>query len=412
MSFRDSLAALSERPFRLFWIGQTTSFVGDAMTPLALTFAVLHATGSAGDLGLVFAAYTLAHTVFILAGGVWSDRLERRLVMIACDLVRAAALSVLAALTIADAAELWHFVVSAFVVGAAESFFRPAATGLIPQAVSADRLQQANALIALVRSGAWVVGPAAAGILVSTVGAGWVFAIDAATFLVSVAFLRRLQVTRAPLPEPQSFLADLAHGWRAVRARRWVWASLLAFGVSNLAWGAQGILGPVVADRELGGPWTWGVIATCGGIGGILGGTVALRWEPRRALFVSHALVLFLGVYILLFAPPAPLAVLCGASLGSMFVIVVGNTLWETVLQREIPNELLSRVTSYDWAISIVLMPLGFALWGPLSERLGFDETLVLAGGLLLVSKAAVLSLPEIRQLKRAEPLEAPPATS
>ncbi len=332
----DSLSPLAERPFRLLWLGQATSAVGDAMTPIALTFAVLESTGSATDLGIVFAAFTLAHAVFILAGGVWSDRLERRLVMLSCDVIRCGAQLTLAGLVITDQAQLWQFVILAVVVGSAESFFSPASTGLIPQTVSAGQLQQANGLIALTRSGSWIFGPAVSGVIVGTAGAGWVFALDAVTFAVSAAFLSALRVAPAPIAERQSFFADLAHGWRAVRSRRWLWSSLIGFGIGNMAWGAQGILGPLVAEQDLGGAAAWGAILTCGGIGGALGGAVSLRWRPQRPLFVSHAIILTLAVYILLFTPPFPTAVIAAGSLVSIFSIVLANTLWETVLQSEV----------------------------------------------------------------------------
>jgi MFS family permease len=398
---RESLGVLRVRPYRLLWIGQATSSIGDAMTPIALTFAVLDATGSASDLGIVFAAFTLAHAVFILAGGVWSDRLERRLVMLTCDVVRGAAQLTLAVLVISGQASLWHFVTLATVVGAAESFFSPASTGLIPQTVETEQLQQANGLMALTRSGSWIFGPALSGVVVGVFGAGWVFALDAATFAVSAVFLWLLRVAPAALPERQSFLADLAHGWRAVRARRWLWSSLIGFGIGNMAWGAQGILGPVVARQDLGGATSWGIIVTCGGVGGALGGAVALRWRPARPLFVSHAIILTLAVYMLSFVPPFPTAAIAAASLVSIFSIVLANTLWETVLQAEIPNETLSRVSSYDWAISLVFMPIGFAVWGPISESVGLDTTLVAAAAVVAGTKLQLLLVPEIRHMTR-----------
>jgi MFS family permease len=400
---RQSLEPLRERPFRLLWLGQATSAAGDAMTPIALTFAVLEATGSATDLGLVFAGFTLSHAVFILAGGVWSDRLDRRSVMLACDVIRCLAQLSLAALVISDQARLWQFILLAAVVGSAESFFGPASTGLIPQTVSGGQLQRANALIALTRSGSWIFGPALSGVIVAVAGAGWVFAIDAATFAVSAAFLSALRVAPGVLAERKTFFADLATGWRAVRSRRWLWTSLLGFGIGNMAWGAQGVLGPLVADRELGGASAWGLILTCGGIGGALGGVAALRWQPRRPLLASHAIILTLAVYILLFAPPLPTAVIAAGSLVSIFSIVLANTLWETVVQTEVPQAVLSRVSSYDWAISLVFMPIGFAVWGPLSEWIGLDTTLVAAAVIVAATKLALLLVPEVRNLRRAD---------
>jgi MFS family permease len=396
----EAFGALRERPFRLLWTGQATSAIGDAMTPVALVFAVLHSTGSAGDLGIVLAAFTLAHAVFILAGGVWGDRLERRLVMLACDLIRAAAQLTLAVLVLSGSPGLWEFVALAAVVGAAESFFSPASTGLIPQTITAARLQQANALIALTRSGAWVFGPALAGVIVSAAGAGWVFAIDAATFVASAFFLSLLRVDSAMPAERASFLRELSHGWREVRARRWLWTSLLAFGIGNFAWGSVQVLGPLVAEQELDGARSWGFIATAGGVGGVLGGIVALRWRPSRPLLVSHLVIVALAPYVAAFAVPLPTAALAALSLVAILTVIVGNTLWETVMQTAIPNETLSRVSSYDWAVSLVFMPLGFAIWGPLAEWIGVDTTLVLAAATIVAAKLAVLLVPEVRDLR------------
>lgn len=396
----DSLEPLRERPFRLLWLASLTSAVGDGMTPIALTFAVLDATDSAAALGLVFAAFTLSHSIFILAGGVWSDRLERRVVMLSCDLVRCVALLILAILVISERVGLWQFVVLAAVVGAAESFFAPASTGLVPQTVSRARLQNANALLALNRSASWIAGPALSGVIVAAVGAGWVFAIDAATFAGSAAFLAALRVASTLVAERRSFLSELAEGWRAVRTRRWLWASLVSFGIGNMAWGAQGVLGPIVAEKELGGAAAWGAILTAGGIGGAVGGVVALRWRPSRPLVASHLVVLGMAGYLLLFALTLPTVALVLGAFAAYVSIIVANTLWETVLQSEIPQDVLSRVSSYDWAVSLVFMPLGFAIWGPLAEWIGVDTTLVLAAATIVAAKLAVLLVPEVRDLR------------
>jgi len=406
----ESLEPLRERPFRLLWLAAATSAVGDAMTPVALTFAVLDATDSAAALGLVFAAFTLSHSVFILAGGVWADRLERRVVMLSCDAVRGVALLLLAVLVISGRASLWEFVVLAVVVGAAQSFFAPASTGLVPQAVSRPQLQNANALLALTRSGTWIAGPALSGLIVATVGPGWVFAIDAVTFAASAVLLAAVRVSAAAAQERRSFLDDLAEGWRAVRARRWLWASLLSFGLGNMAWGAQAVLGPIIAERELGGAAAWGIIATAGGVGGAIGGGVALRWRPPRPLLAGHLVALGMAVYVLLFALPVPTAVIALGAFTAFVSIVVSNTLWETVLQSQVPPNVLSRVSSYDWAISLVFMPLGYALWGPISDLVGVDTALVAAALVFAGTKVGPVAVREVRDLRRAD--VAPPGAT
>lgn len=153
--------ALSERPFRLLWLGQTTSAIGDALVPLALTFAVLDVGGAKG-LGLSLAALMGTRAVLVLVGGVWADRLPRRLVMLGCDALRAAIEFTTVVVIVTGNASTWFFVCTSALFGAAAAFFSPASTGLIPQVVSAARLQQANALVSLSRSTISVFGPAVA----------------------------------------------------------------------------------------------------------------------------------------------------------------------------------------------------------------------------------------------------------
>jgi predicted MFS family arabinose efflux permease len=137
-----------------------------------------------------------------------------------------------------------------------------------------------------------------------------------------------------------------------------------------------------------------------GPVGGVLGGLVALRWRPSRPLLVSHLVIVALAPYVAAFAVPLPTAALAALSLVAILTVIVGNTLWETVMQTAIPNETLSRVSSYDWAVSLVFMPLGFAIWGPLAEWIGVDTTLVLAAATIVAAKLAVLLVPEVRDLR------------
>jgi hypothetical protein len=217
-------------------------------------------------------------------------------------------------------------------------------------------------------------------------------------------------VTASPVPERRSFLSDLAEGWRAVRARRWLWASLLGFGIGNLAWGAQGVLGPIVARDDLGGASAWGAIATAGGIGGALGGIVALRWRPERPLVASHLIIVVLGVYLLLYTPPATTVVIAAGALASVFTIVLANTLWETVLQSHVPQDVISRVSSYDWAVSLVFMPIGFAVWGPLSEWIGMNAAFTSAAAVAILTRLLVIAVPDVRNLRRADSQASLPA--
>jgi MFS family permease len=401
---RSNLGALEERNFRFLWLGQTGSTIGDGLTFVAIAFAVLGVGGTATDIGIVFAAYTLPNVVFLLAGGVWADRLPRNLVMVGSDALRAAVQTVLAILLFTGSVEIWHIIVAAALHGSASAFFVPASTGLMPQVVSPGRLQQANALMALSRGAAFIVGPAASGVLIAASGPGLVFAIDAVTYVLSIVTLALLRLQRPAAPaERASFLSELADGWREVRSRGWLLASLLTFAVSNVAMGSFMVLGPVIVDRELGGAAEWGLILTAGAVGGLLGGAVALRWRPARPLVVGFGVMLVAATRTLSLVPPLPVLVIATASLATFAAITIANTLWETVLQQRIPQTSLSRVSSYDWMVSLVFQPLAFVMVGPLAAAIGEVPTLLLAAAIGLAANAGVLLVPSVRNMRRLE---------
>jgi MFS family permease len=400
---RNSTEALSERDFRLFWIGQSGSAIGDSLVGVALAFAVLDVGGTAGDLGLVFAAFTVPRVVLMLAGGVWSDRLPRRAVLIACDGVRAIAQAFVSTTLITGNGQVWHLIALAAVMGGASAFFTPAQVGLMPQVVSRDRLQQANALVSLSQSAAHVFGPLVAGALVATVGPGWAFAADGASFVVSLGFLLAMRVPGQVVEQRRSFVAELADGWHEVVSRSWVTAAIVAFALSNAAIGAFQVLGPIIANDKLGGAAAWGVIVTGGAIGGLVGGAISLRWKPPRPLVPGFALMALATIELLLLIPPFPAPVVALGAMVTIGSVVMSNTFWDTMLQQHIPPAVLGRVSSYDWMVSLVLQPIAFAAVGPLSEAIGVTQTLLIAAGLGIVANLGVLLVPSVRHVRRVE---------
>ena len=414
MRLPDRFAILGERHFRLLWLARSTSSIGDALVPVATAFAVLD-LGSASDLGLVLAAYMGSRMIFIVVGGVWADRLPRQVVMIAADVVRAAVQGIVAILFFSGSAEVWHLIISSAVFGCASAFFGPASTGLVPTLVRPIHLQEANALLGFSRNAIEVFGPALSGLLVATMGYEVVFAIDAASFVVSGLFLVMMRLpTLRPVRERTSFLADVKEGAREVAARTWLWTAFISFALGNLAMAPYWVLGPLVAETELGGAKDWGLMMTGGAIGGVLGGAIAFRWKPARPLLVSFPVMLGLPAALLALAVPLPLPLLIVGSALTVVGIVLGNTLWQTVVQQEVPNEKLARVDALDWMVSLVFMPAGYILAGPLAEAIGVTETLVLAAALGIVAHLGILLVPSVRTMRRpdganvADPAEDP----
>lgn len=401
MRFVRSLAPLARRAYRLLWIGQAVSSAGDALVQVALVFAILHVGGTASDIGYIAAVQTATRVGFILAGGVWADRLPRQYVMLSSDALRAAVQAAVAVLLVTGQAHVWELGLAAAMFGAAQSFFGPASTGLVPETVPTEQLQQANALMGFAGSFFSVAGPAASGVLVAAFGPGLVFAIDAATFVVSTVSLGLLRLPPRELPERASFHADLAAGWHELAIRPWYWLNLVAHALWNFAIPAYLVLGPVIAEKMLGGASAWGAISASWAVGAVAGGAVALRVRPARPL-VAGNLALSLGVLPLLalVRPLATWEIGIAAALGGAGVMFLNNV-WAATMQELIPDRVRSRVDSYDWLISLVVMPAGFAIAGPLASIAG--NTATLAGAALIVSIpcALIVLLPGIRAVRR-----------
>ena len=394
------MGALRERNFRLLYIGRVISITGDKLAPVALAFAVLGLTGSPSDLGSILAARVVAMVVFLLAGGVWSDRLPRRAVLIGTDLVRCASQGLTAVLLLAGWATVWHLVVLQAVAGAGQAFFRPASTGLVPDTVTRPHLQQANALLGISEHATTIIGPAIAGVIVATIGAGWAIGVDAATYVASAAFLLRVHVDESGRRRLEgSFLADLAAGWSAFRSRTWLVAMVAEYSLYHLAVFAPFyVLGPTIAQRDLGGAPAWATVLTVYGAGAIAGGGAGLRLRPARPLLVVAALFLLDAAPLLALALTESVAAIAAAAFFGGAASGYGATVWETTLQERIPPESLSRVSSYDWLGSMAFLPLGYALAGPVAAWSGVEAVLVAGAALQILSVPVLLSSPAIRR--------------
>jgi MFS family permease len=404
---RGSFDALRERQFRLLFTGQIVSLLGDAITGVALAFAVLDLTGSATDLGYVFAAKAVPLVAFLLVGGVFADRLPRRAVMLTADVARGAAQGMVALLVLTHNAHIWQIVVLQAISGTATAFFNPASTGLTPMTVSPERLQQANALRGLSMASTGIAGSVISGALVAGLGAGWALAIDAATFGVSAFFLAQLRLPAHVMLPAQSFLGDLREGWHEFSSRTWVWVIVLAASVGNMMTSFFAVLGALLSKTSLGGPGAWAAILAALGLGQVVGGFVSLRVHVRRPLFFGSSLLGFLAVPTALLALRAPVALVAAGALLAGVGNMIFNALWETALQQHIPPAALSRVSAYDWFGSLAFQPVGLVIAGPLAAGIGVSATLwIAAGGSLLIALLTVAT-PSVRQLE-APSLEAP----
>jgi MFS family permease len=393
---------LRETAFALLFAGRAISSLGDRLVPVALAFAVLGLTRSVTDLGIVFAAQTVPLIVFVLLAGVWSDRLPRQLVMLASDVVRGLAQGLTAALLLAGAAHVWEIAALQAVYGTAEAFFGPASTAVVPQTVDQSMLQQANALLGLSGNVAAVLGPALAGVLVATAGPGWALAADAATFVASAGCLAFVRLGPVALGVRASTLSELRSGWRAFRSRTWLWVTVVYFTLFlAFVYGPLQVLGPQVALRSLGGTGAWAAISTALGVGSLAGGLLGMRWRPRHPLRMAFIMFGVAGpALIAVLAAHAPLALILVVALFDGSTGTLFNVFWFTALQREIPADELSRVSSWDYLGSVVLYPVGLAASGPVASALGVSATLYGAAALFALLLCAVLAFPAVRNFR------------
>ena len=243
--------------------------------------------------------------------------------------------------------------------------------------------------------------PALAGVLVVAAGSGWALAVDGTSFFVSAACLAGIHLPPREAQPRESFLYELRQGWSEVRSRTWLWTSVAYFGFFQMGVLAPFfVLGPFISRQSLGGPSSWALILSAAGIGSVVGGVVGLHFVPRRSLL---AVFVFLPLWVpqlVLLALGAPAVAVAACALGGACSIALGNTFWYTTLQRHVPAHALARVSSYDWLGSLLFVPAGYALVGPVAEAIGVKTTLLASAACLLVATAVVGSTKSVRTLE------------
>lgn len=396
-----------EPQFRLLFAGQVLSILGDRVMLVALPFAVLEAGGDASDVGLVIGAQLAPFLLFALVGGAIADRGDRRRVLIASDLVRLCVQATGGTLLLAGEATPLTLGALAAIFGAADAFFQPAFTGLLPQTLSEpSRLQGANALRGLSTSAGAIAGPALAGVILAASGAGAALLLDAGTFALSVAFLLRLRpAAGARVPEedaPPGLLRGIGEGWGEVRSRPWVMGGLGAIATySAIVLPAVYVLGPISVAAEHGGAGAWAAVVVAFGIGAVLGDLVLLRWRPPRAMAAAAVALLLASCQAAVYGSGLGIVAICALQAVTAVGVTAFWTLWEVSLQEHIPERRLSRVSSFDYFCATALMPVGMAVAGPVGEAVGVQETLMAMSGLGIAAGLLLLTIPQVRTLPR-----------
>jgi MFS family permease len=409
------LAPLRHRDFRLLWSGMTVSLLGDGIFLVAMAWQVYAVWNAPAALSMVGIAMTVPTIVCLLPGGVVSDRLSRRGIMLAADAVRAVAIAVLAGLSITGRIEVWEIAALAMVYGAGTAFFTPAFEALVPDILPSSDLPAANSLDQFVRPIALrLAGPAVGGWLIAAFGPGVAFAADAASFIAAGAAVMAMRPVARHAPEGLSVMADIRGGLRFIRGRTWIWGTLVSAAFAYLLFlGPTEVLLPYIVKNGLhGSAGMLGAVFAAGGIGSI-GAAVLMgqRAQPRRQVTFIYVVWTLATLAVAGYGLATATWQLVLACLLFNALETAGTIVWATLKQRHVPASMLGRVSSLDWLISIGLLPLSFALTAPVTEMIGARLTLVGAGVGGAVITLAALFLPGMRDVEREEPpAEAPPA--
>lgn len=399
------------RDFALFFVARAVARLGDTMLPVALAAGLLEHGYGAGAVGLAMASTAAAFAGLVVFGGVIADRFSTRKLMIGADLVRLGTQSLAAALFFTGHVVLWEICAIGFVNGVAGAVFQPGVASTVPRLAS--DIQGANGAIRIAESAAQLAGPAVAGLLVGFTSAGGVFAAHAATYAVSALCLLLLRLpplapgSREPGHGSGAFKADLVEGWREFRARTWLWGVIAVWCLYMIAvWGPTV---PLVATQvvQQHGPRAYGLINSALGAGTVLGGLLALRLRPRRMLRAGAvALFAFAGFPATVGAGLGVPAMAAGAAVAGVGMSFWG-VMWATTVQTQVPPDVLNRIHAYDVAGSLAMMPVGQALAGPAAAALGTDQVLLVSAATSFMVPTALLLVPAIRGLIRADAIPA-----
>jgi DHA3 family tetracycline resistance protein-like MFS transporter len=392
---RRFLAPFASRDFRLLWSASTISLLGDGIWYVAISGHTPALSNRATALAVVWLAFTLPHIAMLLFGGVLSDRLPRRRVLLGANIVSGIFVGSIAILSLAGELTIWKLLLLVAGYGASEAVFGPAYGAIIPELVDRDVLTQANSLNQVNRPLALrLVGPALGGVLVGAFGVGTALAIDAGTFAVSAAILSRMGVPRTVLAKAEasvrSVLRDVGEGLAEVRRVPWLWAGMAADAIGTLAtWGCVQALVPLVVRNDLGGgAEALGAIYAAGGVGAVIAAVATgSRGSPRRPVTVLFLVLAgkVAAVGLFGFATSTATAMVASFLMGALST--VGLVIWMTLIHERVEGDLLGRVNSIDWLVSTSLMPVGLVVVGPLADAFGARALLAVTGlgGALLV---------------------------
>ncbi len=396
---------LKVRDFRLLLADRLLAPAAFAFSLVGVSFAVLDATGSTAQLSYVLAAQIAPSLIFTVLGGVVADRMPPQRVIVAANAMIALGEGTFGLLVITGHPRLWQMIALEMVTGTGMAIFYPASQALLPRLVPGELLQQASAVSRLAMNGGQMGGAVVAGFFVAALGPGWALVICGAGLLSTIPLMLSIRVTGFGYHENSGMFRDLRDGWSEFRSHTWLWAIVAQFGVILMAWyGAFQVLGPVVARAHLGGPAAWGAITAAESVGLIVGGLVSLRFTPQRPILFVAGIGAAIAISPLSLAMLWPLPVVCVASFGLGITMEIMMVQWTVTMATRIPPDKLARVSSYDALGSVMAMPVGALVAGPIAAAIGVSAAQYGAAALIVVATALALIPRDVRRM-RANPV-------
>jgi MFS family permease len=404
---------LAHRDFRLLLADRLVAPGAFAFSMVGVSFAVLDATGSTADLSYVLAAQILPSLVFALVGGVFADRFAPQRVIVAANVMIAVGEGGFGLLVLLGQPQLWQMIGLETITGAGMAIFYPASQALLPRLVPDSQLQEASAMSRLAMNAAQMAGAGIAGVFVAAAGPGWALATCGIGMFGTVPLLLAIRAPGAVRTQTPNVLRELRDGWSAFASRRWLWATTIQYSVVLAAWyGAFDVLGPVVAREHLGGAAAWGLITAADAVGLIIGGVIGLRYTAKRPIRFVVLIGATIAITPLALASLWPLPLICVAAVGLGIALEVMMVQWTVTVARNVPPDLLARVSAYDVLGSVAAMPLGALLVGPIAEVAGVSATQYGAAALIVIASGLTLLAPEVRHMRAGPAAGAQPAAA
>lgn len=387
-------SVLKNKPFALLWTGQSVSLFGLSIYSTSLPFLVFYAGGSAMDLSLAQSFFIIPQLFFLLISGVLVDRWNKKWIIVCSDILRMIAVSTIAILLYINHVKLYQvFILTAF-MGVISTLYRPAVRGIIPSIVDKQQLISANSLNSISQQISRMVGPVIGGIIITSVGIYSAYSINAMTFFVSalLVILLRLsgnQETNNTIKKQTSFLKEFIEGWNVLRNKPWLGASISIASLSNIGIASfDVIILPIFAKTVFNGVNSYGYFLSAMAIGSLLCATVIGRFgKIRKRGILYYSFMSLSGIFVFLlsfvsnFFIALALIVCIGFSLTAFIII------WDSATQELIDEHLLGRVVSFQMFGGLILLPLGYTVFGYLIDNYGTQISMSLAGiSILLVS--------------------------